>query len=109
MQPDLIGSFVDAYVQALHDQNAEDGLTKAFGPNPLQYVGVTFSASGTTATFWEKIGDSWVEFDKIDGSASYQVQVNREYRGNGYSLGGWYSTYDWVADNGFSHFANWVA
>jgi hypothetical protein len=86
----------------------KDGLTKPSGPNPLHYVGVTFSASGATATLWEKVGDNWVEYDKIDGSASYQFQVNQEYRGNGYNLGNWYPIYDWNADNGFTSFSNWV-
>jgi hypothetical protein len=73
----------------------KDGLTKFSGPNPLEYVGVTFSADGTRATLWEKIGDKWFEYDKIDGSASYQFQVSEAYRGKGYNLGNWYSVYDW--------------
>ena len=59
----------------------KDGFTKTSGPNPLSYVGVTFSASGLTATLWEVVGGKWVEYDKIDGSASYQVEVSQEYRG----------------------------
>jgi hypothetical protein len=59
----------------------KDGLTKGSGPNPLAYVGVTFSASGETATLWERIGDQWVEYDKVDDGASYRVQVSQEYRG----------------------------
>jgi hypothetical protein len=86
----------------------KDGLTKPSGPNPLEYVGVTFSTSGAIATLWEKVGDNWVEYDKIDGSASYQFQVSQEYRGNGYNLGRWYPSYDWSADNGFASFSNWV-
>ena len=30
-----------------------DQQTKAKGPNPLNYLGVTFSESGLTATLWE--------------------------------------------------------
>jgi hypothetical protein len=86
----------------------KDGLTKLSGPNPLHYVGVTFSASGETATLWEKAGENWIEYDKIDGSASYRFQVSQEYRGKGYNLGSWYPVYDWNADNGFTNFANWV-
>lgn len=86
----------------------KDGLTKANGPNPLEYVGVTFSTSGVTATLWEKVGDNWVEYDKIDGSASYEFQVSQKYRGNGYNLGNWYPVYNWNVDDGFTNFAAWV-
>jgi hypothetical protein len=85
-----------------------DGLTKPSGPNPLRYVGVTFSTSGETATLWEKVGDNWVEYDQIDGSASYEFQVSQGYRGNGYNLGNWYPVYDWNAGDGFANFADWV-
>lgn len=88
----------------------KDGITKPSGPNPLQYVGVTFSEDGKTATLWEKNGTDWFEYDKIDGSASYTYpfQVSQEYRGKGYNLGNWYKVYDWNTDNGFTNFATWL-
>jgi MTH538 TIR-like domain (DUF1863) len=86
----------------------KDGLTKGPGPNPFQYVGVTFSASGETATLWEKIGDKWVEYDKVDDGASYRFQVSQPYRGNGYNLGNWYPVYDWNSDDGFNKFSGWL-
>jgi MTH538 TIR-like domain (DUF1863) len=87
---------------------SKEGTTKIKGANPLEYVGVTFSDSGLTATLWEKKNDKWVEYDKIDGSASYRVEVAQKYRGNGYNLASFYSVYDWVADDGFNNFADWV-
>src|SRR6266481_410491 len=46
-----------------------DQLTKPRGPNPMSFVGITFSASGDTGTLWEKIGTEWREYTEIDGSA----------------------------------------
>lgn len=86
----------------------KDGNVKAKGPNPLEYVGVTFSDSGLTATLWEKVGGKWIEYDKIDGSASYRVEVAQKYRGNGYNLGNFFSAYDWVSDDGYNNFSGWV-
>lgn len=86
----------------------KDSLTKFQGPNPFLHVGVTFSASGETATLWERVGDNWVQYDKIDGSASYRVQVGQKYRGQGYNLGNWYPVYDWITNDGFNQFTNWV-
>lgn len=87
---------------------SKDGQTKIKGPNPLEYVGVSFSDSGLTATLWEKQGGKWVEYSEIDGAASYRVEVAQKYRGNGYNLGNFYSVYDWVADDGYNNFAEWV-
>jgi hypothetical protein len=86
----------------------KDGQTKDLGPNPLEYVGVTYSRDGTTATLWEKIGESWVTYDRIDGSATYNVNVGPSYHGKGFNLGNFYKTYRWNADNGYENFASWV-
>lgn len=87
----------------------KDGKTKIKAPNPLEYVGVSFSDSGLTATLWEKKSDKWVEYDKIDGSASYRVEVAQKYRGNSYNLANFYNVYDWVENDGFNNFASWVS
>lgn len=86
----------------------KDSNIKSAGSNPLLHVGVTFSDNGKTATLWEKNGDEWVQYDKIDGSATYQVNVTQEYHGKGYNLAGWFNTYDWVANDGYNNFSNWV-
>jgi len=82
--------------------------TKPLGPNPLEYVGVTYSADGQRATLHEKNADGWSQYTEIDGSASYAVNVSAEYRGKGYNLGSWYRTYDWAGDDGYNNFASWI-
>lgn len=86
----------------------KNGQTKTQGPNPLEYVGVSFSDSGLTATLWERVNGEWVQYDKIDGSSSYRTEVAKEYRGKGYNLGNFFATYDWVANDGYNNFAKWV-
>jgi len=87
----------------------KDTLTKLLGPNPFEYIGVTFSESGTTATLWEKSGSDWIKYDKIDGSANYECQlVGAQYRGKGYNLSNFYSTYDWNTNDGFNNFPSWL-
>jgi hypothetical protein len=87
----------------------KNGLTKPLGPNPLKYVGVTFSEGGLTATLHEKTEGQWHEYDEIDGTSSYRVnQVPKECRGKGFNLDHFYSTYDWHADHGYNYFAEWV-
>jgi hypothetical protein len=84
------------------------GTTKPSGPNPFQYVGVTFSEDGTKATLWEKLGQEWVRYEKIDGSANYDFEVGPQYRGKGFNLGNWYPIYDWNVDDGYNGFSSWV-
>jgi hypothetical protein len=86
-----------------------DERTKPPGPNPLEYVGVTFSASGDTGTLYEHVNGTWKEYAEIDGSASYRTGgVGQPYRGQGFNLGNWYRTYDWVANDGFNNFSTWI-
>jgi len=87
----------------------KDGKTKTKGPNPLSYVGVTFSDSGLTATLHKSVNGQWREYAEVDGSASYQTGgVPQQYRGEGFNLGRWYRVYDWVTDNGYKNFSGWV-
>lgn len=88
--------------------NSKEGTSDNLGPNPLEYVGVTFSSDGSTGTLWEKTGGEWVKYDKIGGSANYAVSIAQQYRGNGYNLSNWYPVYRWNADNGYNNFSSWV-
>jgi hypothetical protein len=87
----------------------KDQLTKIKGPNPLNYVGVTFSKSGDTATLHQIVNGIWAEYSEIDGGSSYRTNgLAGQYRGNGYNLSNLYHEYDWVADDGYNKFGTWV-
>lgn len=48
-------------------------------------------------------------YTKIEGKSDFKIpQVGLEYRGKGYNLGRFYPIYDWVADDGYNEFSNWV-
>lgn len=87
----------------------KDQIVKTSGPNPLSYLGVTFSDSGLTVTLWEVVNGAWRKYAEIDGSASYQRDaVGKQYRGKGFNLGAWYPVYDWVKGDGYNNFATWI-
>ena len=86
----------------------KNGRTKIHGPNPFLCTGVTFSDDGKTATLWEKNNSNWTRFDKIGGSANHSYSVQEKFRGNGYNLANWYRVYDWITNNGYNNFSNWV-
>jgi hypothetical protein len=99
-------SLLGVHVNAI---KGKDQQIKPHGPNPLEFVGVTFSTSGDTGTLWEKTGGMWKEYSEIDGSASYRTGgVGSQYRGGGFNLGSWYRVYDWVRDEGYKNFSTWV-
>jgi MTH538 TIR-like domain (DUF1863) len=86
-----------------------DRKTKLPGPNPLSYLGVVFSDSGLTTTLRDKIEGKWIDYTDVDGCASYRTDgVAPEYRGKGFQFSKLFSTYDWVADDGYNNFAAWV-
>lgn len=87
---------------------SKHGTTKVLGPDPLKYIGVTYSANGQTGTLWELVGNKWVKYDKIDGSANFSSNVTHKFRGNGYNLGNWYNVYNWITHDGYKNFSSWV-
>lgn len=93
----------------INNIRGRDGFTKDKGPNPFDNVGVTFSQDGSTATLWQFINGAWNTYGEIDGSATfYFSDLQPQYRGNGYALSHFYQVYDWVSNDGFTNFSNWV-
>lgn len=87
----------------------KDQRIKAKGPNPLSYLGVTFSDSGVTATLWEHTNGNWEKYSEIDGSSSYQIDaVAPQYRGKGFHLTKWCTEYDWATNDGYNNFGAWI-
>jgi MTH538 TIR-like domain (DUF1863) len=88
---------------------AKDRTTKLNGPNPFEYLGVTYSSTGITATLHEIINGKWAEYTDVDTGASYQINpVPQEYRDKGFNFGRWFPVYDWVANDGYDNFSSWV-
>jgi hypothetical protein len=87
----------------------KDRQTKALGPDPLRCLGVTFSASGLTATLHQKANGTWGEYNEVDGCASHRIAaVAEQYWGQGFHFGRLFPTYDWIEDNGYDNFSTWV-
>lgn len=108
---EILKSFVRGnHLLAVHINaiKGKDQRTKVLGPNPFDYLGVTYSEDGRTGTLHEVINGEWVQYDKIDGSASFGVDVRTEHRGKGFKLSHFFKLYDWVADDGYNNFATWL-
>lgn len=93
-------------INSIRDRNK---IIKKKGPNPFEYLGITISNTGKKVTLWEKKSGKWIEYNEVDGKASYITgQWNQSYWGEGFTLSQLYNTYDWVADHGYDNFSKWV-
>ncbi len=85
------------------------GKIKALGNNPFDYLGVHFSDNGLTVTLYEFKNGQWKLYYELESSSSYRCScVALEYRGKFFKLSQLKPIYDWVKDNGYNNFANWV-
>lgn len=85
----------------------KDSQVKAEGPNPFDHLGLEISADGArgTPTIWN--GSAWSYYQDLGAFAVGQQP--QEKCGKNYQLKTWLPTYDWVANNGFDNFKDWVA
>lgn len=93
------------HINGIKDKNQ---TTKQKGVNPLDFLGVRFSEDGKKMTILEYASDKWIEYEKIDGTASFPVGVGSSMWGKGYKLSALFKSYDWSADDGYSNFSNWL-
>jgi hypothetical protein len=52
-------------------------------------------------------GSQWLVYADFS-SYKLKTQRPREDWNKFYQLSKWYSVYDWIADNGYENFSNWV-
>ncbi|MHB8127660.1 MAG: TIR domain-containing protein [Mobilitalea sp.] len=83
-----------------------DSLTKSLGQNPFEYLAIEYSNDGTKLYLKEYKNGEWVSYDNLDGwSVS---NTNQSNWGKAFKLSTYYKVYDWVSDNGYTNFGNWI-
>ncbi|MCC6653064.1 MAG: TIR domain-containing protein [Candidatus Eisenbacteria bacterium] len=94
------------HINSIRDKNR---MVKPLGPNPFDFLGVRFSSTGETGTLLEFVEGQWRESAEIEGRASYLTGgMAQEYRGKAFQLSVGFPVYDWVADDGYHNFAQWI-
>lgn len=84
----------------------KDGKNKIKGNNPLFYLGYSFSSDGKKLYLHDYVDSKWITYPDLDG---WNVrEVDEKYRNNIYRLSSDNKIYDWVGDDGYNNFANWV-
>ncbi|MBB2778173.1 UNVERIFIED_ORG: hypothetical protein HNP28_003518 [Comamonas terrigena] len=94
------------HINSITDKNKK---VKTLGSNPFDFVGVRYSVDGKTATLLEWLNGKWVDYDQIDSSATYAVNVGLDRRGQGFKLSELFKLYDWDTDKGYDNFSSWLA
>lgn len=98
---------IGVHINGIPDKNKQ---TKDLGPNPFEYLGVTYSQDGRSLTLYEKQNGQWVPYDEIDGSATYSIDlISSSDRGKGFNLLHFYHSYLWNKDNGYENFDQWIS
>lgn len=93
----------------------KDGLTKSNGSNPFDYLGVYFNEDGSSFAFITRptLKSDWLYWEEIDSCRFFKNQYfTSQYastnRGKCISLSAFITTYDWINDNGYENFKNWI-
>lgn len=95
---------IGIHINSIRDRYSN---VKVQGPNPFDHLGLEISADGLrgTPTIWN--GTQWVYYQDL---GAFQIgQQSSDRRGKHLQLSTWLSTYDWVTDNGYDNFGNWIA
>lgn len=93
----------------------KDGLIKSNGPNPFDFTGVYFNEDGSSYAFITRSSHTsqWKFWEEIDSCSFFRNQYfTSQYaysnRGKCISLSSFLMTYDWISDNGYTNFKNWI-
>lgn len=90
----------------------KDGKVKSLGLNPFDYTGVYFNDDGSKYAFItrESFTEEWKYWDEIE-STRFHVNdyFSKSYAKKLVPLSKIFSTYNWIVDNGYNNFKNWVA
>lgn len=91
----------------INSVKGKNQLTKPLGPNPFEYLGVRFAADGKTGELVEWKA-TWEPYTQIDGKAVHALKAPPVYAGKAVKLKELYKTYDWIAEDGYNNFSNWL-
>jgi hypothetical protein len=86
----------------------KDKKTKINGPNPCDYLALSYSNDGTRLIPYEYKNGKWIQYDKHDGWTLKTI-ANKSLWGQTKKLKELgYQVYDWVKDDGYNNFKTWV-
>jgi len=85
----------------------KDEKTKNLGPNPFDYLSYQFSEDGNKLYLYETLIGKWVDYGDLSSYSLKTIPPQKQY-GKWYRLSSVYPAYDWVKDDGYNKFVDWV-
>ncbi|MBN3174794.1 TIR domain-containing protein [Pectobacterium brasiliense] len=93
----------------------KDSQVKPVGKNPFNYTGIHFNSDGSKYSFVtrESIRENWSYWEEIESKREHDNDYfDKEYAkinaGKFIPLIEFFSTYDWVKDDGYNKFSEWI-
>lgn len=84
----------------------KDGKTKNNGNNPFYYLGYSFDNTGKKVNLHNYINGKWIAYTDL---ASWSVnEVSENKRNKIFRLSTLYAIYDWIKDDGYNNFPEWI-
>ncbi len=84
----------------------KDGKTKSKGNNPFYYLGYSFDNAGKKLSLHNYINGEWTKYTDLDGWSVNEVAENK--RNKILRLSTLYPIYDWITDDGYKNFSDWI-
>lgn len=86
----------------------KDGKTKDNGPNPFEYLALSYSTDGTKLTPYEYKNVKWTQYDKHDAWILNTVAATSLWGKTKKLSELGYAVYDWAKGDGYNSFESWV-
>jgi hypothetical protein len=91
------------HINAIEDKNNQ---TFPPGRNPFDYLGFYIDEFGKMTAYQESFdGNNWSLYEEIIPESK---TFDRRYWSKGYRLSGWVKCYDWITNDGYNNFADWI-
>ena len=84
----------------------KDEKTKKLGNNPLDYLGYATDSTGKKLSLYYLIKGEWKLYPDLDGWTVKEFP--KKDREKIIQLSSIYPIYDWIKDDGYNNFKNWV-
>lgn len=72
----------------------------------MYYLGYSFDNTGKKIKLHNFVNGKWIDYDDLTGWIVNEVSENE--RNKIFRLSTIYPIYDWIEDDGYNNFANWI-
>src|SRR5207245_748259 len=94
-------------ILGVHINGINDRYNQTYsqGLNPFDFLGFYIDEYGNRTSYQELDGTDWKHFQNL---IPEKTSFDRKFWDRGYRLAEWVLCYDWIADQGYDNFANWI-